>query len=207
MPLEFAVAAVDQKNGRQVAFAREIATVTFKPATSSRRAEANVQTHVELVHGDYEVRVAVSDPAIGIAASVFAPVAVPLFGSAPLSLSDVIVETPGSAAGLPASAPVPTATTRRVFDQDERVRALVQVYQGTQRTDVIGTVSVRTAILDAKGRAIRDQLLALSAKDFANRRAALALEIGQLPPGDYVLNLDASLGRHTASRILRFAVK
>jgi hypothetical protein len=193
MPLEFAVSAVDQ-TGRQVAFARETATVTFKAATPNRRAEANVQTHIELIPGEYEVRVAVSDPAIGIPASVFGPVAVPSFGSAPLSLSDVIVETT-------------SATTRRVFEQNESVRALVQVYQGTQRTGVIVPVSVRTSIVDASGRAMRDQLLTLTANDFSNRRAALAVDVGQLPPGEYVLRLDASVGRQTASRILRFAVR
>jgi hypothetical protein len=195
MPLEFAVSAIAQKTGRPVAFARETATVTFIPGTSNRRAEANVQTHIELTPGDYEVRVAVSDPATGIAASVFGPVTVPPFGSAPLSLSDVMVETTSR------------ATTRRVFERDERVRALVQVYQGTQRTDVIVPVSVRTSILDAKGGAIRDQQLALTGKDFTDRRAALALDIGQLPPGEYVLSLDASLERHTTTRILRFAVQ
>ena len=208
MPLEFAVSAVNQKTGRQIAFARETATIRFKPGTSNRRAEANVQTHVELTAGDYEVRVAVSYPATGIAASVFCPVTVPLFGNAPLSLSDVIVETTDRMASLPASATqVPTTTTRRVFEQDEGVRALVQVYQGTQRTDVIVPVSVRTTILDAKGRAIRDQLLALTAKDFTNRRAALALDIGALPSGDYVLTVDASLARQKTSRVLHFAVE
>jgi VWFA-related protein len=208
MPLDFAVSAINQKTGRQVAFARETATITFKPGTSSRRAEVNVQTEIKLTAGDYEVRVAVSDPARGIAASVFCPVTVPLFDSAPLSLSDVIVETTNRKAAAPALAiPVPMATTRRVFEQDEGIRALLQVYQGTDRTAVIGPVSVRTGILDANGRAIRDQLLALTVKDFTNRRAALALDIGQLAPGTYVLSIDASLGRQTASRILSFAVQ
>ena len=74
-------------------------------------------------------------------------------------------------------------------------------------TDGIAPVSVRTTILDAKGRAIRDQLLALAVKDFTNRRAALALDIGQLPPGEYVLNIDASLERQKTSRIVPFAVQ
>ncbi len=139
---------------------------------------------------------------------MFCPVAVPLFGEVPLSLSDVLVETTSRVAALPASAiPVPMTTTRRVFEQDEGVRALVQVYQGTERTDVIVPVSARTTILDAKGRAIRDQRLALTVKDFTNRRAALALNIGQLPPGGYVLTLDASLERQRASRILHFGVQ
>ena len=199
--------AVNQ-TGRQVAYARETATVTFKPATLNRRAEANVQTHVELPSGDYEVRVAVSDPATGVSASVFGPVTVPLFGSASLSLSDVIVEAAGRTAALPASAtPVPATTTRRVFEQDEEVRALVQVYQGAQRTDVIAPVSVRTTITDATGRTIRDQLLALTGKDFTNRRASLGVDIGGLPAEEYVLSIDASMARQRASRILRFTVQ
>jgi len=139
----------------------------------------------------------VSDPASGISASVFGPVAVPLFSSAPLSLSDVIVETTNG---------TPVTTTRRVFEQDEEVRALVQVYQGTQRTGVVAPVSVRTAIVDATGRTVRDQLLALAGKDFTNRRASLAVDIGGLPAGEYVLSLDASLAKQKASRILRFTV-
>ena len=94
-----------------------------------------------------------------------------------------------------------------MFEQDEGVRALVQVYQGTQRAAAIVPVSVRTSVLDANGRAMRDQLLALTANDFSNRRAALAVDVGQLSPGEYVLRVDASLGRQTASRILHFAVR
>ena len=94
-----------------------------------------------------------------------------------------------------------------MFQQDEAVRALVQVYQGIERTAVIVPMSVRTSILDQNGHAIRDQLLALTVKDFTNRRAALALDLGQLPPGGYILSLDASMGRQTTSRILHFAVQ
>jgi hypothetical protein len=123
-------------------------------------------------------------------------------------LSDVIVETTNRLDARLASAnPVPAMTTRRVFEQHESVRALVQVYQGTQRNDVIVPVSVRTSIVDTKGHAVRDQLIALTVKDFTNRRAALALDIGQLPPGGYVLSLDASLGPQTTSRMLAFAVQ
>jgi VWFA-related protein len=207
MPLEFAVSVVDQA-GRQVAFSRETATVTFTPGPVNRRAEANVQTHIQLTPGDYEVRVAVSDPATDIVASVFRPVLVPRFGSSPLSLSDVIVETTGRMTAVPASAvPVPARTTRRVFHQDEKVRALVEIYQGMDRPDAIVPVSVRTNIRDAKGRALRDQRLAVPGKDFANRRAALGVDIGELPSGEYVLTVEASVEGQNASRAIRFAVQ
>ena len=207
MPLEFAVTAVNQ-TGRQVAYARETATVTFKPATLNRRTEANVQTHVELPPGEYEVRVAVSDPATGVSASVFGPVTVPLFGRASLSMSDVIVETTGRTAAVSASAiPVPATTTRRVFEQDEEVRALVQVYRALSAPTAIAPVSVRTSMSTRQGRAIRDQLLALTAKNFTNRRAGLALDIGELPPGEYILKIEAAVEGHNAGHTLWFTVQ
>ena len=198
MPLEFAVSAIDP-TGRQLAYGHQAATVTFRPGTSNR-AEANVQTQLELMPGDYEVRVAVADPATGVAASIFRPVTVPPFGSAPLSLSDVIVETAGRTATL-------AQTTRRVFGRNEEIRAIVQVYQGTERADAIVPVSVRTSIADATGRVVRDQRLALPAAEFTNRRASLALDIGRLPAGEYVLTVDAAAERGKANRFLRFAVR
>jgi len=53
------------------------------------------------------------------------------------------------------------------------VHALVQIYRGTQRPDVIEPVSVRTVIVDAKGHAIRDQVLALTPKELKSLRSPL----------------------------------
>jgi len=205
VPLEFAVSAVDQ-TGRQVAFGREKSVITFTPGTSNRPAEANVQTHLNLAPGDYEVRVAVLDPATDVVASVFGMITIPAFGSALLSLSDTIVETLGGASGS-ASVPEATATTRREFEPGERVRVLAEVYQGTRSTRTIVPVSVHTSVLDAKGHAVRDQVLALTTKDFTNRRAAIALEVGQLTPGEYVLRIEASQARQSTHRTLRFAIQ
>jgi hypothetical protein len=54
---------------------------------------------------------------------------------------------------------------------------------------------------------MRDQVLAVAAKDFTNRRAALALDVGQLSSGDYVLTIDASVERQKTSRALPFSVR
>jgi hypothetical protein len=58
--------------------------------------------------------------------------------------------------------------------------ALVQVYLGTQRTD-IQPVYVRTQIADSTGRAVRDRRLSL-AKEFVNRGAGVAMEISGRAP-------------------------
>ena len=205
VPLEIAVMAVD-RTGRSVATAHQTSAVTVGgPATdrATTAADVNVQSHLELDAGDYGVRVAVSDPATGTVASVFADVTVPKFHSAALSLSDIAVEVATS----PATSPVPT--TRRAFRRVDQVRAVIQIYQGTQRTDPLAPVSMRVQILNAKGTAVRDQSLPFTEKAFTNRRAdaVMTLPVANLPPGEYLLRLDASTDRQTSGRALRFSVE
>ncbi len=208
-PLDVAIVAVDQ-TGRSVASARQTSTITApRPAAGGaaevpgRAAEVNVQSRLELPAGNFQVRVAVSDPASGAVASVFSDVTVPEFDRAPLSVSGVTVDVRSP----PSASPVPT--TRRVFRRGEQVRALLQIYQGTERTDAIAPVSMRVQILDAKGSAVRDQSLPFTEKTFTNRRAdcVITLPVANLPAGEYLLKLEASLDRRTAGRALRFAVE
>ncbi len=202
VPLQIAVLAVD-RTGRPVASARQTSTITAVRARFGPPAEVNVQSHLELAAGDYAVRVAVSDPATGKVASVFSDVTVPKFESAALSLSGVAVDTAGAASMAPST------TTRRVFHRNERVRALLQIYQGTERTDAISPVSMRVQILDAKGGAVRDQSLPFAENAFTKRRAdcVITLPLAALPPGEYLLKLEASMDRQTSGRALRFAVE
>jgi hypothetical protein len=89
------------------------------------------------------------------------------------------------------------------------VRAVLQIYQGTQKTDPIRPVSMRVQILDAKGTAIRDQSLPFAEQAFTNRRAdcVITLPLASLPPGDYLLKLEASQDQRRAGRALRFVVE
>ena len=216
VPLEVAVMAVDQ-TGRPVASARQTSTIPVSRLAQERAEEINVrpdeinvrldeinvQSHLELAPGDYGVRVAVSDPATGTVASVFSEVSIPAFDSAPLSLSSVTVDIASTAAAAP------VATTRRLFRRTERVRALLQIYQGTGRTEPIVPVSMRVRILDAKGGAVRDQSLPFTEKMFTNRRAdcVLTIPVQNLPRGEYLLRLEASVDRQTTGRALRFTVE
>jgi VWFA-related protein len=209
VPLEIALLATDQ-TGRPVASARQTSTITAARFESGAPVggqlasqEINVQSHVELAPGDYGIRVAVSDPVTGRVASVFSDVTVPTFESSRLSLSGVTVDVASP------SSPAPTPTTRRVFRREDQVRAVLQIYQGTDRTDAIMPVSMRVQILDAKGVAIRDQSLPFTGQTFTNRRAdcVITLPLAKLPPGEYLLRLEASMDRQTAGRALRFAVQ
>ena len=202
VPLDFTVAAVD-RTGKPVASARQTSTITATRLTSGSPIEVNVQSHLELQPGDYGLRVAVSDAASGKVASVFSDITVPNFDNAPLSLSGLSVETATSGGG--AAKP----TTRRTFRRGEVVRGVLQIYQGTQRTDALAPVVMRVRILDAKGTALRDQSLPFPESSFANRRTdcVITLPLSTLAPGEYLLKLDASANRHTSGRALRFRVE
>ena len=200
VPLDIAVHAVDRV-GRSVASATQSSTITVVRA-AGRPPEVNIPSHLELPPGEYEIRAAVSDAASGKAASVFAGVTIPKFNDDPLSLSDISVETASGTAGE--SAP----TTRRVFRVSDKVRAVVQIYQGTRRADALMPVSMRVQILDAKGKAIRDQSLPFDLPAFTNRRAdcVITLPLASLQSGEYLLKLDALKDQKTVGRAVRFVV-
>ncbi len=199
--LDVAIAAVD-RTGKPVASARQASTITATASASGSPIEVNVQSHLELQPGDYGLRVAVSDAASGKVASVFSDITVPDFDKAPLSLSGMSVETASSGGG--AAKP----TTRRTFKRGDVVRAVLQIYQGTGRTDALAPVVIRVRVLDAKGTALRDQSLPFPESSFANRRTdcVITLPLSTLAPGEYLLKLDASANRNTSGRALRFRV-
>jgi VWFA-related protein len=201
VPLDVAVHAVDRV-GRSVASATQSSTITAARA-AGRFTEVNIPSHLELPPGDYEIRAALTEPASGRVASVFANLTIPKFDDDPLSLSDISVETASGQAGD--SSP----TTRRAFRVSDKVRAVVQIYQGTRRTEALMPVSMRVQILDAKGKAIRDQSLPFDVPAFANRRAdcVITLPLASLPSGEYLLKLDALKDQKTVRRAVRFTVE
>jgi VWFA-related protein len=201
VPLDIVILAVD-RTGMPVASARQTSTVTISGRTLDFAPEINVQTQLRLPRGDYGIRVAVSDASTGRTASVFSDITVPDFNHAPLSLSGVAVE-------LSDGSRLPTPTTRRVFRRSDRVRAVVQIYQGTARTDALRPVVMRAEILDARGKAVRDQSLPFEIGAFTNRRASAVMNVpvAELPAGEYLLKLEATAGQTRSGRALRFTVR
>jgi VWFA-related protein len=201
-PLDIAIVTVDP-TGRPLAAARQTSTISGSPPAAAVSSDINVQSQFELPPGEYGIRIAVSDQTRSAVASVFADLTVPEFDKEELSLSGIAVDIASTAAGSPAP------TTRRTFRRTDRVRALVQIYQGTTRHEPIVPVSMRVQILDAKGSAVRDQSLPFGEDTFTNRRAdcIITLPLATLPPGQYALKLEASMDRRTAGRALRFAIE
>jgi hypothetical protein len=203
VPLNIAILAVDSA-GKPVASARQTSTITARRPGPGTTFTLDVQSHLALPPGDFGLRVAVSDPGAGKVGSVFSDLTVPNYAAVSLALSGISVE-PADIAG---SSP-PPSTTRRRFKRAEQVRAVLQIYQGTERSEALAPVAVRAQILDAKGRTVHDQSLAYPESSFTNRRAGVVLHLplAELEPGDHLLRLTASARGRTAFRTMRFAVE
>jgi len=201
-PLDVSVLAVDQ-TGKPMGSARQTSTISGARGSAAAGADVYVASHLALPPGDYGIRVAVAEPAIGKIATVFSEVSVPDFDHARLSLSSLNV----SLANAPSAGTA--ATLRRTFRRTDQVRAALQIYQGIGRADPVVPVAIRVQIVDAEGTTVRDQSLPFTETMFTNRRTEclLAIPVANLPAGEYVLRLDASADRQQAGRALRFAVE
>ncbi len=151
--LDVGVVAVDQ-TGREVGSARQMSTIDLPARPSPQPDDVDVPMRVDLGPGDYEIRAGVEDQQTHTVASVFSQVTVPAFASAPLSLSDVVLEMGAADNALAAGLPVAMApTTRRAFTRTAAARAFVQVYEGTGRTDpLVPRPSRRTSWTRRDGR-------------------------------------------------------
>ncbi len=90
-PLDVNVIALDQA-GQQVGSAKQTSTLAARSSGTAVTGPVDVQSHIDLDPGDYEVRVAVTDRKTGATGSVFSQIAIPDFSTDRLSVSDIAVE-------------------------------------------------------------------------------------------------------------------
>ena len=211
-PLEVVASAFD-RGGRPKGIARQTLDLSW-PASGPQDRRLDVLSRLDLPPGEYEIRVAVSSGADERTASVFSYVTVPAFTAAPLSLSNIIV---GATAGT-LTAPkdflasllpiVPTA--RREFARTGRLLAFFRVYQGTNRSDPLTPVQLRSSIVDDHDRVVATEAGVLDVGEFAKARTAdyyVTVPLTTLAAGEYLLKVETTMGARTAGRAMRFVLK
>jgi VWFA-related protein len=211
--------AVNRIDLVSAAFTPRGAEVTSKRVTLRPVGEGETGTVLGLVSrldiepGLHEVRVAAELPN-GAAGSINTFVDVPDFRHAPLSMSGVLVHVAPEEPMAPLEeiqgvlSFVPTV--RRTFERTETVSAFVQISQGTSRTDALQPVTVRVRLINVQDDVVRNQILTLTPDDFSTHRTAtprLALPVQNLPSGEYLLRIDATMGERTADRVVRFSIE
>lgn len=212
-PIEVVVAAYDQ-TGRPQGSARQTLELSWPPAGANQPHRVDVLSRLDLLPGDYELRVAASASDGARAASVFTHVTVPSYTDARLSLSHIVLSAPATTNSTPPAfleSILPLRPTpQRTFRRADRSTAFVRVYQGTTRTDELRPVQARVRIVDARDRDVRDEVIVLQPSSFAAGRTTdlrMPLPLASLAAGDYLLRLEAAAGEHVAGRAVRFSVE
>jgi VWFA-related protein len=176
------------------------------------RTPVGLISALPLEPGSYEIRVAIERS--GVAGSIHTFVDVPDFRKAPLSMSGVLLHAMPEEPMVPADelksalSFVPTAS--RSFTRDGVLSAVVQVSQGTTRTNAVEPAAVRLRVRDVRDAVVRDQTGQLLPAEFMPNRTATAklpVPLQQLQPGAYLLTIEATVGEHRAERSLRFDIR
>jgi VWFA-related protein len=204
-----AIATAYDTEGRAIGSQRlDVDLPESRDAAGAREHE--LQSRIELRPGHYEVRLAAREERSGRIGSVYTFVDVPDFRKAALSLSGVAMQTsagPRPVASDTLQSLLPLAPTAvRTFATTSAVRAFARVYQ--PETSKPKAVTVRGYIVDASNRRVFDRSMALTAAQFVKGAAdcLLTLPLAQLSPGAHLLTIEASVGKTTVTRQVRFVV-
>jgi len=210
-PLEVAAVAFDT-GGRPVTSARQSLELSWPASAPTREQRFDALSRLDLMPGEYELRLAVSGAAR--TASVFAYVTVPDFAAAPLSLSNIVLNATAGTLTAPRDFLSPLLpvipTARREFARADRFVAFFRIYQGIARQDTLASVQLQSTILDARGTVVATEASTLDAGQFATARTAdhyLTVPLATLAPGDYLLKVETTMGARVAGRAIRFSVK
>jgi VWFA-related protein len=210
-PIEILTSAIADGAKEALWQRQRLSVALSQGAPGDLRYESIATLHLK--PGRYEVRVASRHERADVIGSVHTFVDVPDFDHQPLTLSGLVLfdvraptATPAEAlGGIVDAAP----TTRREFTTADDVSAFVRVYQkpGMEPSEV----AVAFRILDDKLREVDAELIVFTPDQFTPTAAVdahFALPLDLLPPGSYVLRLEASTATVASrSRDLRFRVK
>jgi VWFA-related protein len=183
------------------------------PASSSAGIRYEVASKLDLKPGRYVIRIAATNVALDKAGSVDVDVDVPDAAKAPLSLSDVILDTaprvPSAPPGALAALVPVTPTVNRVFSTGMHVAAFVRLSERDRK--VAGAVAIHARLLNERHEAVWNEERLMSADNFGASASAdvrIDVPLAGLPSGAYALEIGASSeGATTQSRAVSFRVK
>jgi hypothetical protein len=189
------------------------AVVALRGSASEAPGDYEALSQIQLKPGRYELRIAAHSVASNVVGSVFADVDVPDFARQPLSMSGVLIERQPALPSAPRQAfasivpIVPTA--ERTFARTDSASVFLRVYQGGRQT--LSAVSFHARILDENGAARLNETTTLAREQFdpitRSVEYRLAIPLGSLTAGQYLLTFEATLDAAAATRNVRFTIK
>jgi hypothetical protein len=179
------------------------------PPSGTGGLQYDVHARLGLPPGRYEVRLAVE--CAGRTGSVFRTIDVPDFAKEALTLSSVFLERKPAVAiknGVLEEILSAVPTAERTFVRDDHVTAFVRFYQGGGKDPL--PVSIVTRIVNERDATAFERAMDLSGDEFTKDRSAdraIRLPLTDLPPGEYLLRIEAASGTRRASQFARFSVR
>jgi len=160
----------------------------------------------------YELRISTHSNARQADGSVYVTVDVPDFAREPLSLSGLVLSADNGLAidgadTLKTLLPV-TPTTVRTFDRGEPVTAFLRAYEGG--SSALRPFTIHTRIVGDHDQVALDRNETFGTERFDRTRGSqiyVRIPTGDLAPGQYLLTVEATLGKGTATREVRFGIK
>ena len=207
--LEVFVGAFD-RNGKSLADTRQTVSVPARPSPNGGPdLEYEIPMKLKLKAGRYEVRAAVTDATSGRSGSVYGYVDVPEYTQTPVALSGILVQV------APDTPPVNSGdsvlfrpTTRREFQRNEKVTAILREYQGLTRAIMPGYLQVQ--VLNTHDQRVFGYETRLLPEQFGANRAAdhgIEIPLRDFEPGEYLLSMEVRHGNTEVRREMRFRVR
>jgi VWFA-related protein len=203
-PVELTTTAYDSE-GKPRGTLRQTITITATPGAA---IEPDLPGHFPLRPGRYMLRVAAASE--GRSGNVFVDVDVPDFAKDPLSASGLILQRrpilPNRDKFIADLVPL-VPTTHRQFLASDEVAVFLRIYQGGKGKIV--PVRMTARIKNDKNAVASNHEGMLEVENFSEHRAAdfgVSLPIDHLPPGQYLLEVDAQSGARHVTRTARFEV-
>jgi hypothetical protein len=204
------LAAAFDRNGRSVQSLDQTLEVT-SGSTAPSEGSYELLSRLVLKPGRYEIRVGV-DASSSQRASVYTYVDVPDFGQDVLSMSGIVLGVSPPAVSAPHDAfadllPL-TPTVRRDLATTDHATAFLRIYQGGKDALLPAVVTMR--IVDTRDRPSFGGRVPLSTAQFSPDRAAdfaFDLPLDRLEAGAHLLTVEATLGKRSVRRDLRFSIR
>jgi len=189
------------------------ADVTVR-AGASGLAEYEVLARLDLKPGRYQLRTAANVGALATSGSLYYDLDVPDFSNDGVSLSGLVFRVSPAMPiapidGLKGVIPI-VPTTQRMFRSTDEASAFVRVYQGGQKPLV--RVPFRIQVRNDENVTVLDRQDTVEALSFGAGRTAdvnVALPVGRLRPGEYLLSVEATVPQKpgVVKREVRFTIQ
>ena len=200
-------------DGKYAGGTRLRADVTVR-AGASGLAQYEVLARLDLKPGRYQLRTAANVGALSTAGSLYYDLDVPDFSDTGVTLSGLVFSMTPAMPIAPrdtfASVIPVVPTTQRTFRSTDQVSVLLRIYQGGNKPLV--PVPFRIQVRNDDNLTVLDRQDSAAPTAFAAARAAdvnMALPIGRLKPGDYLLTIEATVPQKPGSlkREVRFTIQ